>query len=84
MAQGRSTKVISMIQWIQTCGLSMNNSLCGVQAAKRGAWLRNAHLFLSVLKDLVFTCLIDSGRGSARAKDDQGTPTQSHISLSIF
>ena len=28
--------------------------------------------------------LIDSGRGSARTEDAQGTPTQSHISPSIF
>ena len=28
--------------------------------------------------------VIDSGRGSARAEDAQGTPTQSHISPSIL
>ena len=27
MAQGRSTKIITMIQWIRTIGLSIDNSL---------------------------------------------------------
>ena len=30
MAQGRSTKIISVIKWIQTSMLSMNKSLAGV------------------------------------------------------
>ena len=32
----------------------------------------------------LFFCLIDSGRGAARAEDAQETPTQSHISPSIL
>ena len=28
MAQGQSTKIISMMKWIQTSRLSINNSLC--------------------------------------------------------
>ena len=35
MAQGRSTKIISMIKWIRTSRLSINNSLPGARALAR-------------------------------------------------
>ena len=36
MAQGRSTKIISMIQWIRTSGLSIKNPLYGRLAGQFG------------------------------------------------
>ena len=41
MAQGRSTRIISMIKWIRTSRLSIKNSLC---------WLGNLDVLLAVEK----------------------------------
>ena len=59
MAQGLSTKIISMVKWIRTSRFAIKNSrsVSGVT---------------------------DAGRGSTRAENAQGTPTQSHVSPSIF
>ena len=44
MAQGRSTEIISMIEWIRTNRLSMKNSLPGWQVCIKGGVSDNRFL----------------------------------------
>ena len=66
---------------VEGAGFRVQGSGCRVQGARfgRGGASRPGRLRSPEPRNL-----ITSGRGTTRAEDAQGTPTQSHISASIL